>query len=227
MGIVVVSHSEILPYTPWDNHCHNKVVLNLGYGEIVTQFLNLCVFSHLLIWMFMPYAIVHIGTSKGSLWHQHSAFTMLETEFLILWTGFAQANWSLRFFRVIEIMKSAITSRLKEILGTWTHTCVVSALPLIHLTIPTIMELEFCDCPQESIRVQILWKNKSMVSQPIKDIIPMWSHSSSGGYLPKITEIGNQNRYLYADTHRSCIHYIWRENKQLGCSWMDGQMNIV
>lgn len=49
MGIVVVSHSEILPYTPWDNHCHNKVVLNLGYGEIVTQFLNLCVFSYLLI----------------------------------------------------------------------------------------------------------------------------------------------------------------------------------
>lgn len=166
-------------------------------------------------------------SSKGSLWHQHSAFTMLETEFLILWTGFAQTNWSLRFFRVIEIMKSAITYRLKEILGTWTHTCVASAL--------------HTDLSHHSYNygVGILWlptgkykgtnfvKIKSMVSQPIKDIIPMWSHSSSNGYLPKITEIGNQNRYSYADTHRSCIRYIWREKKQLGCSWMDRQMNIV
>lgn len=44
MGFVVVSHSEILPRTPWNDHCHNKSVLKLGYGEIVIQFLNLCVF---------------------------------------------------------------------------------------------------------------------------------------------------------------------------------------
>lgn len=154
MGIVVVNHSEILPHTPWNDRCHNKAILKLEYGEIVIQFLNLCAFSCLLIWVLMPHATVHMRSSKGSLWHQHSASTMLETV-SCSWTGFAQVNWPLRFYRVIESMMSAITSRLKEILGTWTHTCVASALPLICLTSSTILELEFCDCLQESIRVQL------------------------------------------------------------------------
>lgn len=84
MGIVVVSHSEILPHTPWNDHCHNKAILKLEYGEIVIQFLNLCAFSCLLIWVLMPHATMHMRSSKGGLWHQHSASTMLETECLVL-----------------------------------------------------------------------------------------------------------------------------------------------
>ena len=49
MGIVVVSHSETLHHIPGNDHCHNKAVLKLEYREIVIQFLNLCVFSRLLI----------------------------------------------------------------------------------------------------------------------------------------------------------------------------------
>lgn len=153
----------------------------------------------------MPHARVHVGSSESSLQCQCSPSTMLETKSIVPCTV-CSGQLHLDSIGPLGLQMSDITSIFKGILGTWTHSCMASALPLNHLISGTIMKLELDDCQWECRRVQFL----PITNQPIKDIIPLWSHSSTHGYLYKITitTIGNSNRYLHADIHRSCIQSI-------------------
>lgn len=140
----------------------------------------------------------------------------------LLLTGFAQVNWTLRFYRVIlndDVCYYFQTEGNSGDLNS--HLCgKCFTIDLSHHSYNYGIGILWL--PTGKYKGTNFVKNKSMVSQPIQDIIPMWSQSSSGGYLPKITEIGNQNRYLYADTHRSCIRYIWRRRNSWDVhGWMD------